>query len=354
MTRNLALLAAVAAFLCMATPARAQTATSSVTLYGVVDAFVEYGHAGTINAPVSRTRLESGGLNGSRLGVRESEDLGGGLKANVVLEHGLLADSGQQATNAAFWNRQAWVGLSGGFGSVSAGRQYTPLLTHQDNFDTSLSTTGYGSPYNSGVMRTVSRVNNSVLYSLPAGLPVGGSLMVAAGEGGTGRGWSASLRRTDGPLSFGAGWLAQKGFGAASEDKVIWNLAASYRVGPALLAAAVQRTKNDRQMPGTEDDRRELFAGATYAIGEGELRAAYGQGSVCGLAASTARHGSLAYVHHLSKRTALYTAVQEVHNPDNLGYRGTDGFTFDAIATGLPAGAGVTARAYAVGVRHRF
>jgi len=193
-----------------------------------------------------------------------------------------------------------------------------------------------------------------VLYSLPASLPVSGSVMVAAGEGSAGRSWSANLRRTDGPLSVGAGWLTQKGFGAASEDKVIWNLAASYRVGPALLAAAVQRTKNDRQMPATEDDRRELFAGVTYAIGEGELRAAYGQGSVCSVAASTARHASLAYVHHLSKRTALYAGLQEVHNPDNLGYRGTEGFTFDAIAPGLPAGAGVTARATAVGVRHRF
>lgn len=353
MTRILALVAAVAASLCPISRASAQSAPSGVTLYGVVDTFIEYGRAGTRAAPVSRTRLESGGLNGSRLGVRGSEDLGGGLKATAVLEHGLLADSGQQASTA-FWNRQAWVGLSGSFGSVSAGRQYTPLLVHQDSFDTALSTTGYGSPYNSGVMRTVSRLNNSLLYSLPSSLPVSGSVMAAAGEGSAGRTWSANLRRSDGPWSFGAGWLLQKGFGAATEDKVIWNLAASYRIGAAMLAAAVQRTKNDRQMPTTEDDRRELFAGATYAIGEGELRAAYGQGSVCSVAASTARHASLAYVHHLSKRTALYTGLQEVHNPDNLGYRGTEGFTFDAIAPGLAAGPGVTARAFAVGVRHRF
>ena len=350
MTRMIASVGIAAAALL---PALAH-AQSNVTVYGVADVFVEYGEAGTKAASVHQKRVESGGANGSRLGLRSTEDLGDGLKANMVIEHGLLLDSGKQASTGPFWNRQAFVGLSNPYGAITAGRQYTPLLTHQDNFDTSLSTTGYGSPYNSGVMRTVSRVDNSVMVSAPqAVLGVNAALMAAAGEGSTGSTWSASVRRSDGALSVGAAYLLARKLNDTQDDKSIWNVAVSYKIGDALVAAAVQHTRNDSQKLATADDRREFFVGATYALGNSELRAAYGQGKVVDVDETTARHWSLGYVYNLSKRTALYTAVQEVINPDNLAYR-TAGFTYDAIASGIPAGAGVTARAVAVGVRHRF
>jgi len=350
MNRTLASIAFIVAAGLAPAPALAQ---SGVTLYGVADVFIERGQAGTQASRLSRTRVESGGLNGSRLGLRDTEDLGSGLKATMVIEHGLLLDSGVPASTAGFWNRQAFAGLSGPWGSLTAGRQYSPLLVHQDTFDTALSTTGYGSPYNSGVMRTVSRVNNSVVYSLPADAGFSASLMAAAGEGSAGSTWSASLRRAEGAWAVGMAGVLVKRLDGTTEDKRIWNLAASYRLGDAMFAAALQRTRNDRQAANTEDDRNELFLGASCAVGTGELRAAYGQGTVRHVAGSTARHASLGYVHHLSKRTALYTAVQQIDNPDNLAYR-SEGFSFDAIAPGLPAGAGVTARAVAAGVRHRF
>src|SRR5262245_8873942 len=70
--------------------AGAANAQSSVTLYGILDAYVQYldGDADSL------TKLSSGGLAGSRLGVRGTEDLGGGLKALFTLETGINVDDG--------------------------------------------------------------------------------------------------------------------------------------------------------------------------------------------------------------------------------------------------------------------
>jgi predicted porin len=77
-------------------------AQSSVTLYGVVDAGIEYlNHAvastGTV-APGAKghslVALQSGNQSGSRWGLRGIEDLGGGLKSLFVLESGFSIDTG--------------------------------------------------------------------------------------------------------------------------------------------------------------------------------------------------------------------------------------------------------------------
>src|SRR5580692_9879018 len=61
--------------------AQAQT---SVTLYGIGDGNLRFDHTniGTLKS------VGSGGESGSRWGLRGSEDLGGGLKANFIFEQG--------------------------------------------------------------------------------------------------------------------------------------------------------------------------------------------------------------------------------------------------------------------------
>jgi predicted porin len=325
----------------------------SVTIYGVVDAFVEYGKAN-----FSQKRLQSGGANSSRLGFRGAEDLGDGLKAIFQLEHGLLTDAGSAANASAFWNRQAFVGLSGAFGSVTLGRQYTPLLESQDRNDPAINSTGYGSPYNSGVMRTFARADNSVRYLSP---PLGGfsaTVMVAAGENADFGGntvYGGNLRYNGGPINVELSHGRQTPGSATQDTKAITNLAATYTVGDIKLMSALQKTRNDSRTQGVLDDRSEFLVGGTWQLGLGRVHAAYGQGKVEDVGDSTAKHYSLAYIYELSKRTAVYTVYQAVENPTNLAYRGaTNGFSFDATTGGLPAGAGVKATAFAVGLRHRF
>lgn len=126
-----------------ALPAFAQ-AQSSVTLYGILDASVEYSNDdansainianGNFTKGDATLRVNSSHQSGSRFGVRGVEDLGGGLKAIFTIEHRLNVDTGNTAGggfnsgNGTFWNGQAWVGLQGGWGQLTAGRQYSPIF----------------------------------------------------------------------------------------------------------------------------------------------------------------------------------------------------------------------------------
>ena len=86
-------------------------AQSTVTLYGVVDAGITKG--------ATTTTFTGGGINGtSRLGVKGTEDLGGGLSAVFQIETGL--NSGKEAASS-LGDRGAFVGLAGAFGTVTLG-----------------------------------------------------------------------------------------------------------------------------------------------------------------------------------------------------------------------------------------
>jgi len=121
----------------------AAMAQSSVTLYGIADVWVGNLKASEVAAnPAGMTMLQSGGVSTSRWGVRGSEDLGGGLKAIFTLEQGFSADDG---TSAGGFNRQAFVGLAGGFGQVTFGNTWTAMDdvmgVSNSGFDSGLSAT---------------------------------------------------------------------------------------------------------------------------------------------------------------------------------------------------------------------
>lgn len=106
-------------------------AQSTVTLYGVADASL--GKQTDKSAALAANGVMNNGS--SRLGVRGSEDLGGGLKATFNFEQGINIgngatdvvrnSSGVITANTTF-ARAATVGLSGGFGAVNLGRRLTP------------------------------------------------------------------------------------------------------------------------------------------------------------------------------------------------------------------------------------
>lgn len=104
------------------------SAQSSVTLYGVVDTGVEFvNNVGTAKDNVYRMNTLTGTVP-SRWGIRGTEDLGGGLKSLFVLESGFAPDSGVSNQGGRLFGRQALVGLSGPWGQVALGRQYTMLF----------------------------------------------------------------------------------------------------------------------------------------------------------------------------------------------------------------------------------
>lgn len=99
----------------------------SVTLYGMVDAGVEsvsnVASVGQLNRMPSNT-----GILPSRLGLRGKEDLGSGLSAIYTLEMGFAPDTGASGQGGRLFGRQSTVGLSGDWGAVTVGRQWTMLF----------------------------------------------------------------------------------------------------------------------------------------------------------------------------------------------------------------------------------
>lgn len=133
-------------------------AQSSVTLYGVADASLAKSTGKS--AAVSANGTMNNGS--SRLGVRGTEDLGGGLKASFNFEQAVSLGNG--ATDANTFQRAAWMNLSGGFGNLRLGRTLNPTffaraaweLTGTANYSNVASQFGYlgGSRNNAQVAYT--------------------------------------------------------------------------------------------------------------------------------------------------------------------------------------------------------
>ncbi|WP_082855228.1 porin [Paraburkholderia phytofirmans] len=100
---------------------------STITLYGIVDTGVEYvTNVGAGGKSLARMPTNTAGLP-SRWGVRGQENLGDGLLAIFVLESGFAPNNGTLGQGGRLFGRQAFVGLSGGWGTLTLGRQYTML-----------------------------------------------------------------------------------------------------------------------------------------------------------------------------------------------------------------------------------
>ncbi|WP_144108207.1 porin [Paraburkholderia sp. BCC1886] len=118
--RSIALFAATAAI--AAVPTLDAHAQSSVTLYGIVDTGIEYYN----NASGGGSFVGMPTLTGevpSRFGLRGNEDLGGGYKAFFVLENGFATNTGALSYGGRLFGRQANVGVSSPYGSLTLGRQ---------------------------------------------------------------------------------------------------------------------------------------------------------------------------------------------------------------------------------------
>ncbi|MDW3683521.1 porin [Cupriavidus sp. CV2] len=123
-------LAMATATLAALTHGQAQ-AQSSVTMYGVVDAGIEYLNRvpNAAKQGDSLLRMTSGNIAGSRWGMRGVEDLGGGLKGVFVLEGGMVLDTGSSSQGGRIFGRKAYVGLdSNTYGQFTLGRHHNLMF----------------------------------------------------------------------------------------------------------------------------------------------------------------------------------------------------------------------------------
>lgn len=219
MKKSLLALAVTGAF---AVPAFAQ---NSVTLYGVIDAGLTYVNNSGGNHSWA---MQSGVVQGSRWGLKGTEDLGGGTSAIFQIENGFNVMNGNLGQGGREFGRQAYVGLTNSqFGTLTLGRQYDSIV------DVVQPTTFNGQwgaffSHPSDIDNTDNgfRVNNAVKYVTPKwnGLQAEGMYAFGgvAGAFGQNSALSTGLSYSAGPLYLGAAYFFAKNpnvaAGAVSTD----------------------------------------------------------------------------------------------------------------------------------------
>ena len=217
--------------------AGAQTASapviSSVQLYGIVD--VAYRHTtneGPLGDPgQSLNQMVGGGMSQSRWGINVTEDLGGGLKAIANLENRFTADDGSLVSGQPYFS-QSWLGLQGGFGRLTVGRQYNILFDLVTSTYTSYPYSPYMEVYKPEIGFALgARQDNLLKYMAEVG-PVRGALQYSFGEKSLlgGKTLGGYLRYAAHGIAAGLGY---QDYEFASGKKVkAWTLGGSYRTGP--------------------------------------------------------------------------------------------------------------------------
>jgi predicted porin len=316
--------------------AGAAQAQSAVTLYGIVDLWAGRASNTVGGDKTSATLMESGGVSGSRWGLTGSEDLGGGLKAVFRLENGFSADTGS-AKNASF-GRQAYLGVAGGFGTVTFGNTWTAmddiLGASNSGFDSALSASNLVLAVPAAY---ASNPGNTIKYVSPS-------------FSGFSAGFSHSLKEdsavtkhegiTDFSVSYGAGPIAanfayqvQK---QAGDDVKLTALNGSYDLGVAKLLASYGQEKvgadksTDYQFGVDVPVSSALTVSAGYA--RSKDNAALGDGKRTGFGVAAA--------YSLSKRTTVYG-----------GFRNAKAKTGELLADTADT---TKATVYAVGLKHTF
>jgi predicted porin len=315
-----------------ASPAFAQT---NVTVSGLVD---NYAGSVRMSGDTGKTSaVNSGGLTTSWIGFKGTEDLGGGLKANFALTSFLRTDTGEFGRfpgNETLFSRDAHVGLSGGFGAVSLGRDlapnflptilfnpfgdsfaFSPLILHADvplfnksGWTNSLAgDTGW---------------SNEIMYTTPSFGGLTANLHYQLGEvpGDNGKkNVGANLLYFSGPLSLtafyhnvkvnnplpgAAGVVQTSPLGANAARQSAWMVGGSYDFAVAKLFATYGKTSHDIPM-----DDKTLSLGVSVPAGGGKVLAAWAQTKRNGAAVGADQKrntASVGYDYDLSKRTDLY------------------------------------------------
>jgi predicted porin len=291
-------------------------AQSTVTIYGRLNVTVENEKFGNAK------RTTAVNNNSSRIGFKGSEDLGGGMKAGFVLEHGFDPSTG--AGPAPFWGREATVNVSGGFGKVALGKiaaneayfataDYVSMHNHD---------TGSSSDALSGIPGATFGINNSISYFSPN---MGGlNFAVQTGERvGADRPVVMAANYDAGPLHLGLGFAK---FGSAKST----GLRALYEMGAITVGGYYERGAG-----GAADSNKgnAIRLAGMYAMGASEFHVNVGR--LTGTTNAARKNGNqytLGYNYNLSKRTKVY------------------GYYTDLNVTGTAS----DYNSFAVGVRHNF
>lgn len=272
---------------CFAAPVLAQ---SNVTIYGIADAGVQVSRFGN----GTQTNLASGIADGSRLGFKGVEDLGGGYRTIFNLEMRIELDTGASGTgylatpsgnvpltdglpasvaaklgptilgqkinsNNAIFDRQAYVGLVTPVGAFLLGRQYTPgyeVAVKIDTFDAGTGGTLLTSlfPGTGGFLTpgAAARANQALQYRLQLPNGIGAAAMYGLNTSGATTGslglskrfWGADMTYKANGFDVGVAYNTETDQNG-NKSLTTTTVGGSYALGDAKLFAGYHRMKND-------------------------------------------------------------------------------------------------------------
>lgn len=317
-------------------------AQTNVQIYGIADV----GYVGVDRDNFKyQNNINSGVLSTSRIGFKGAEDLGNGLKAIFTLEYGLLLDqnTGVGASNGGVANgRQQFVGLTGGFGTVVAGRLQTAgldytvagsalggstavgavnLVGQAANNGGGANIDGVGGPF--PLLNATSRANNAVAYISPSfgglTLAVNHARVSESASLDDAKDHSATLLAANyenGPISAGVVYgKADIEKGVTSGDSTEWGVRGGYDLGVVKLQAAYQQAKLKQNSPfgvtgDTAKNKRWVISATVPVTTKIAVIGEYAQAKLDQGANSDNKDKAytLAATYSLSKRTTAYAA----------------------------------------------
>lgn len=317
-------------------------AQSAVEMYGIVDMAV-VAERGGVAGPVSK--LTSGAQSGTRLGFKGTEDLGDNMKALFVLETGIAADAGGFNQGGLAFARQSFVGVQSDLGTLTLGRQYTPIFNTMmiaDPFAAGMAGAAQNLMPTGGI-----RMNNTIKYTSP--IVFGGfSTEIAYGFGETadstskGQESSVAVHYSAGDLKASLAyndWSVRTGTSApfTFPKRKDWFLAANYDLKFAKIFAGATDTDNN----GLKSN--DYLIGAQIPYGKHTFIASYITKDVRNAANLDANQIAVGYTYSLSKRTNLYAAWGRIDND-----------SASALTVGNNSEPGTGDKAFNIGLRHIF
>jgi predicted porin len=354
---------------------------SNVQLYGLIDLGVAHFSGG---AQGNVTQLSSGMQSGSRIGVKGTEDLGGGLSTIFDVETGFCANGNTGAAGSSsyctggpggpgFMGRQAWVGLKGDFGTVQAGRQYTLTFDDQANIDPF----GYGltgTISNFGTVGVPARASQVIGYTSPdlSGFTFAGQYMFGAGmqylntadQYKTTGGYNLQGSYANGPVGVTLSYIRvndQSGNALVKDMEISgsYNFGVAKVVGyysenkpnqNAQLATGAGTTKSPYvYSPAGLDHLKAYMLGVTVPVGPGSILASYTHLADSTASDKGAKQYAVGYTYSLSKQTNLYASYAHISNDTAATYA-----VGDATDGGFATNPGGSSSGLGFGIRHQF
>ncbi|HSS26939.1 MAG TPA: porin [Usitatibacter sp.] len=356
---NKKLIALAVAGACAAPVAMAQTA-NPVTLYGRVYATFESVEAsgGTAADVVRRNRVSN---QASLLGVRGTEDLGGGLKAFFQLETTFKPDQ----NDTTFADRNSGVGLQGAWGSVLMGRWDTPYKTTSIAVDPygDLTLGGITAANNGSGARGVQaefdrRDQNVVQYWSPNIAGFAFRVSYSANEARTAtanpRSNGASLTWTGGPIYVGYAYheLYDTAYGGITPPKQTANaIFGSVEFGPIKIGANYDENKRDGSFTGGAgiSKQKSWLGNIVWTIGNNQLSYQHQNakgGDLTTVANPDCKVDAVGWQYNFSKRTFFLAQYVKIDNNETA--------TCNFGSNTLAIAAGQDPKGISLGLRHIF